>query len=138
MKTLFLTSLIGLITVLSSCKETDEIKVSEIANVWQLEEVYVNGQLQDSRQMPATHLGIQENNTYYRNYVSGTWTISGNKIEFSPIEELGLSTRQHQILEHTGDILILESSTTEKEYFWDFEDVAEDEVITIREKFVKN
>lgn len=138
MKTLNLISLIGLIIYLISCKETDEIKASEIANVWRLEEVYVNGQLQDSTQLSATILGIQENNSYYRNYVSGTWVLSGNWIEFSPLEELGLSTKRHQVLEHTGDLLLLESSMTEKEYLWDFEGVAEDEVVTTREKFVKD
>jgi len=66
MKTIYLISLIGLITILSSCKETGEIKVSEIANVWRLEEIYINGQLQVSNQMPVTHLGIQEDNKYFR------------------------------------------------------------------------
>ena len=138
MKTIFLTSLIGLITILHSCKETDEIKVSEISNVWRLEEVYVNGQLQNAKQMPVTHLGIQEDNKYFRNYVTGTWSMSGDWIEFIPTEDFELSASRHQILEHSGDILILESLLTEKEYLWDFENIAEDEVITIREKFVKN
>jgi len=142
MKTIFLTSLIGLIgliTILNSCKEKDEIKVSEITNVWRLEEVYVNGQLQDSKQMPVTHLGIQEDNKYFRGYVTGTWTLSDDRIKFKPIEDfVGLPISQHQILEHSKHILILESSMTEKEYLWDFANIADDEVITIREKFVKN
>ncbi len=139
MKTIYLISLIGLITILSSCKETDEIKVSEIANVWRLEEVYVNGQLQASNQMPVTHLGIQEDNNYFRGYVTGTWTLSGDRIEFKPIEDfVGLPISQYQILENSGEILILESSMTEKEYLWDFANIADEEVITIREKFVKN
>lgn len=135
MKTIQSFILISFIMIFLSCKKNDSVQLSPITGNWQSKEIYINGQLQDVKLSNSTHLSVQEDFQYIRNYTSGTWKLEGNRIEFIPKQELALPSRQYQIVEHSEEILYLEIILTEKEYGWNFEDIAEDEVITVREKF---
>ncbi|MBT31196.1 MAG: hypothetical protein CMO01_16190 [Thalassobius sp.] len=141
MKSVIIFSLSFLIA-LTSCNQTDDNvePPTAVINGWNLEELYINGQLQDANQTPATYLSISEDNQYYRNYITGNWSFSSNakNIIFSPEQILELAEKQYQIIEVTDNILIIECNMTEEEYFWDFPEIDDGEIITIREKFVAN
>ncbi len=135
MKTIHSIIWVSLMLIMISCKETDSVQLSQVSGNWQSEEIYINGQLQDANLSNSTHLNLQEDLQYIRNYTSGTWKLEANSIELIPKQELALPSRQYQIVEYSKEILVLEVSLTEKEYDWNFDDIGADEVIKVKEIF---
>lgn len=136
MKKLKLMFLIGAGIALASCKDTS-VEPEDLSGDWYSEEIYVNGKFVEEIST-TTHLGLKENQTYYRNYVVGKWSFSSEKLYLSPNANIDTQPFTYEIESISDTSLTLKITLKEREYPWDFEDVEAEETITVIEKYRKH
>ncbi|MCJ8164543.1 hypothetical protein MKJ04_06765 [Pontibacter sp. E15-1] len=135
MKTIRTIVLMSLAIVMICCKEDDHLESTLLIGDWQSEEIYVNGKLQDAWINNSTILSIRVDQTYYKNYTSGSWLMQEDNITLIPRADLSIKSHQYKVIEASNDLLMLETTLTEGDYGRDFDQVETDEQITVREKF---
>lgn len=142
MKTLKLLLFTISLTSLFSCNQ-EEIEINQdlITGQWNLEQVTlnnINGTEINDWISNSTILNIDDNKSYYRNYVSGEWSLIDDKLNLIPIQELQIDSWNYQILELTKKTLKIKVYLTESEYCCDFEQFVDDEILTIVETYIKS
>lgn len=135
-------SIIGLILLYSCDKEDDSvINPNLITGTWRLEQVtfnQTNGTEINDWISNSTILKIDNNKSYYRNYVGGEWSLDNQVLVLNPGETLPNFYWEYKVLELTEGILIVQISLTEGEYCCDFDQFKEDEVLMITEKYIRS
>ena len=105
MKTLKLVLLtIGLIFLISCNKEETEINSNLIIGGWKLEKVSFNnidGTEINDWISKSTLLNFDDNESYYRNYITGNWSVSEMQLKLVPKEELRQDDWNYEILQKT-------------------------------------
>ena len=134
MKSFLFIFFISVVILNTSCQD-DSSKPIDLIGLWESEEVYVNEELQGVKLNII--LKLESENTYYRNYESGTWSMKGGGLFLSSREDLGLKPWKYKIVSSSDTTLILETTIPEKEYPWNFEFIAEEELITVTEQYRK-
>lgn len=134
MKSFLIIFFISVAIISTSCQD-DSSKPIDLIGLWESEEVYVNEELQNVKLNII--LSLESENTYYRNYESGTWSMKDGGLFLNSREDLGLKPWRYKIISSSDTTLILETTITEKEYPWNFESIAEDELITVTEQYRK-
>lgn len=131
-----------LITILIftvACK-SDDIKPELLTGGWNLEQVVIEG-LGTNRVMDqdevSVALFIDEDQSYYRNYITGVWSLNANSLvlDASPIFN---NYWEYSILKLTKNVLELQIKLTEGQYMYDFEDFNDTEILTITESYARS
>jgi hypothetical protein len=148
MKTLNSLVLAFLFIFLFSCnhdQNNEEIEINSsliTKGAWRLEQVTfnnINGTEINDWISSSTTLTIDDNNSFYRNYISGEWTINDDVLKLSSTQQgLQINNWNYQILELTEKTLKLKIELTEGEYCCDFEQFEEHEILTIVETYNKS
>lgn len=125
---------ISLAMLFFSCEDND-VNPTEIIGVWYSEEIYVNGELKDDD--PNTILSLEENDDYYRNYISGIWSLEQDRLKLIPTGDSNPKPGEHKVINVSDDVLTLEITLLEGEYPWNFKDIPDDEIVTVTEKYRK-
>ena len=129
------------LTLLFSCnKEENEINPNLITGAWILEQVSFNeidGTEINDWVSNSTILYIGDNNSYYRNYIGGEWSLNENKLILNPGANLKNFYWEYQILELTEKSLRVRIDLTEGQYCCNLEQFEEDELLMITENYVK-
>ncbi|MCX2738781.1 hypothetical protein [Pontibacter anaerobius] len=133
MRTIYLTALMSFVLLFTSCKD-NSVEPVDLTGDWQSEEIYVNGKLQENSN--STWLSLRKDNSFYRNYTLGTWSLQDGKLEIIFSADTGLQPLQYKVVNSSGNNLTLETTVTEKEHFWLWGNLDGDQTIII-EKYVK-
>lgn len=128
---------ICLILFISCNKDKNIIDPDLIAGAWELQEVTCN-QIDvmdiNSGISINTILNIGDDNFYYRNYISGDWTLNNHTLELKPNESLNMSKREYEVLALSEDRLELQIPLTESQYGCDFDEFG---ILTIKETYIR-
>jgi hypothetical protein len=139
MKTRFL--FVAILFACFSCCLGDpepEINVDSLAGFWNLQEVTINDINSDEYNFsPSNFLKLESNKTFSRAYESGNWNLKGKNLTLDREEALGMSDWHYQIISITDNKLVVEMQLIESEYRWDFDSFTDEEVLTIREVYIK-
>lgn len=133
---------IGFAFLFSCVKEDNHvIDPNLITGSWRLELVTVNqidGAEINDWISNSTILRIDENNSYYRNYVTGEWAINDKMLVLNPGEDMPNFYWEYEVLELLEDTLTMQIKLTEGQYCCDLDQFTEDEVLTFTEKYVRS
>jgi len=138
MKKIKLLLFITLISIVFSCNKDDvtELNPDLITGEWRMEKVTLNGidgtEFNDYISQAILYIG--EDESYYRDYISGNWIMSEKTLSLIPLY-LDYGERNYEILELTEDTLQMKIELTESEYFVDLELFDSSEIITIIETY---
>ncbi len=145
MKCMYSFVLFFLLLGFTSCQKEEAIDEAiapeALIGNWETHEIIVNGDPNSETSTWLTNnkywsMSIQEENQfYYRNYISGTWSVEGRQLVFT--NEWSPSQR-FTILDISETSLTLQIQLTEGEYCCGFDEFESDEVLTIVEYFVRN
>jgi hypothetical protein len=128
-----------------SC-EQKESKLSKVDTTlltggWNLEEVTFNsidGTEINEWISNSTVLHLDEDQTYYRNYVSGKWSLEDKKLILNPADDSKFYYWEYGIITLSKTKLEVRIELTESQYCCDFEQFEDDEIITITETYTKS
>lgn len=123
----------------SCCDDSDpEINVDALSGFWNLHEVKINGKSSAEYNFsPANFLKLDSDNTFSRAYISGNWVLSGRKLTLQHAGSIQMPDWSYEILSISEDRLVIEMQLIEAEYLWNFDSFAENDVLNIREAYVK-
>lgn len=112
------------------------IEPNDILGDWNLSEVMINGVdgTEYNPSITSHFLRFEEDGTFYRTYVIGTWQLDGKTIhtvyEDNPYWQMNI--------EHlTVDSLVLNLELTDSDYGYGFEEFATDEILNIKETYLQ-
>lgn len=83
-------------------------------------------------------LNINNNNTYYRNYITGAWSINKDILFLQPDSNLIDFFWEYKIVELTENSLEMRVNLSEGQYCCDFAEFTSDELLTINEKYIRS
>lgn len=128
--------LFALCLFFSSCSNST-IEPEELLGSWNLTNVYINGT--DYSENHSSHiLNFEMNGDYYRTYVTGTYNLDEKNLTLYPNDFIGIEDWEAKIVTLTDQQLVIKLQMTEQNYMAGFEEFADDEVLTIIERYVKN
>ncbi|MFY0605923.1 MAG: hypothetical protein JXR10_04355 [Cyclobacteriaceae bacterium] len=139
MKRLYFRIVLLLTIGLSGCSdESTEITPELMIGGWNLDEVVINGlngsEINDWISN-STALGLDSTLMYYRNYVTGNWSLEGDKLILDPADRLSGFYWEYEILTVTSKQLKMKIELTESQYCCDFEQFGDNELLTIVETY---
>ena len=124
-----------------SCMNNQEMLVEseDLIGVWNSEGMELKS-LEDGEVVTrpfGTWMGIFEDGSYWRNYISGNWELMDNEIIFKVSPELSYPSYAFRVTEFSTNSITLEIETTEIIY-GDFDEFRRDEKILLTEKFIRS
>jgi hypothetical protein len=138
-------NLISIICIILSfsCSHDDEIKINEdlLPGAWRLEKVTFNevdGTAINDWISTFSNLIIREDKFYYHDYVSGEWSVKGNKLMLTPQAGIVGFDREYEILKLTDKTIVVKFKRTDLQYCCDLEQFRDDEILTIIETYRKD
>jgi hypothetical protein len=115
-----------------------ELNVDSLPGVWNLEEVTINGiNSAEYNYSPSKFLALESDKTFSRAYESGSWNLKGKNLTLYHNKTFGMSDWSYQIISLSEDKLIVEMQLIESEYRWNFDSFSENEILTIREVYIR-
>lgn len=139
MKFLKETLLIIVLIFTVACK-SDDIKPELLTGGWNLEQVVVEGsgtkKVLDPEEASVA-LFIDEDQSYYRNYITGVWLLNDNNLVLDASPLLN-NYWECSIIKLTKNVLELQIKLTEGQYMYDFEDFDDTEILTITESYARS
>lgn len=84
-----------------------------------------------------TILNLGEGQSYYRNYVSGTWVLSDNQLLLTPRNNLQMDSKMYDVISVTDSVLTLQIHTTDRLYCCNFEEFEDEQILQITEVFIR-
>lgn len=144
MENTLICSLIALPLFFGSCKKDspvppdDPVKDEDVTGTWNSELITING-VNSSQYAEglntSTHLGIEADGNFYRNFVTGTWDLRNDSLILTPNQNQNLHPWNYKVIDVTANTLTIEIHTTEVEYMYDFDEFGSDEVLTFVETY---
>lgn len=127
---------------LISCEKDDSGTIDPIllTGAWRLHHVEIDhpaGSAINDLIAGTSILNLKNNETYYRNYVSGDWQVTGHTLTLDPVTELGIDPWSYTIIEVTPEKLRVRIFLTEGAYHGNFPEVEEDEILDITEEYIR-
>lgn len=132
-----------ILILLLACSQEDNQMVNSdlITGEWTLEQVTINqidGDEINNWINTGTTLSLDENKSYYRNYIYGEWVLNKETLSLNPSEVFSSFQQEYEIMKLTENALILHVSMTESEYCCDFGQFESDEMLSITETFIRS
>ncbi len=125
------------LSTLFAC-DHEEVLVNpdQLSGGWNLENVAINKiDNEEITDWMSVAFYLDKDQTYYRNYVSGKWSLDKNKLILEPVEGLGDFYWEYDIMLLTKTKLQVKLYLTDQQYCCDFEQFEDDEVLTIIETY---
>ena len=141
MRTLQAVFLLFMLLLMFSCQQ-DELPVPQEADLWgswrlQTQDIQDENREAVENSFPASALmSIDENGSFYRNYVSGSWNLNGRLATFVPSNS-AMEVTSYRILEMTESSLKWEARLTEKELLFNIPGIDRDQTLIVTEVFMK-
>ncbi len=138
MKNLTYTLCLLLACLFSSCEKVD-IETSDLIGGWSLDKVIVNGIDSGdlgSGSITAHHLQFNEDGSYYRTYVTGSYDIIGdNTVQLD--SDYDTYDWEMTVIKVTSNLLVVKMELTEGQYGWNFQQFGDSQQLTIVEQYVR-
>lgn len=128
------------LALLFSCAKEDIVNPNLLTGTWRIEQVVLNetdGEEINDWISNSTSLSIDDDKTYYRNYVVGKWSLNEKTLILDSGTDLKEFYWKYKILDLTDTSLIIQINLTERECCCDFEQFEEEEVLTITETYFR-
>lgn len=123
-----------------SCDSSESFQFEEndIVGAWNLESLTIDGK--DLKDISpgfsyATSLVYNIDKTYYRNYISGTWSLEKDKICLKANPDLDYPDWSYRIISMDSELLIIELEMSTTEYCCTFENYDTDQMRVIVETY---
>ncbi|MFT6867429.1 MAG: hypothetical protein ACJA08_002272 [Cyclobacteriaceae bacterium] len=133
------TLLVIILIFIVACK-SDDIEPELLTGGWTLEQIIIEGSNSNKvldQEAVSVALFIDEDHSYYRNYVTGVWSLNDNNLvlDASPLFN---NYWECSIIKLTENVLELQIKLTEQQYLYDFDQFSDDEILTITESYVRS
>ena len=122
-----ISAILLLCLIVVSCDDDDELGPQQIEGFWQLQTTYVNG-VEIGEYYISMHLHILPDNTFRRQYDTGTWQLSNNTLLLERIPGSGFGDWTYEIAGRGVNKLTLEKKE---------KDSRTGELLNIREVYIK-
>jgi len=133
---------LSLLILLISCEgnQPTPILKEDLVGVWR-SDTFTASDLQGNllQVWNETHqiMGLGDNNSYFRTYISGTWQLNGGLIEFSSNASLNIPMQRFKVNSVTENTLEMEIQLTAKEVGVDSTIAQPDDLIVFKEDYVR-
>lgn len=136
----FILNSICLIFLVSCNKKEVLFDPEMIAGTWHLENVTLN-EIIGTDISPSLGnsaiLTLDQDNSYYRNYVIGNWSVDNRNLILDSDDYMDIPNWEYVILQATAEKLELLIFLTEGQYYGDFDEFEADELLTIKETYIR-
>lgn len=133
-----LAPLILTVFIFSSCIQNEEFVPSPdvLIGSWKSETIEIESlSSEGSVSWGTSFLYIGEDNSFFRNYMSGNWELSDNHLILN--NSFDIQPWTYKVIDFSKNTMTLQIQTTEGEFCCNFEEFESDEILLVTEKYVR-